>query len=98
VAPYRKGNKHDRNDAEAICEAVSRPTMRFVAVKSVSQQDLPALHRVWARLLKPRIALSNQLRALLHERGVAPRAGAAGLLAAAATAAGPSPCPLAPCT
>ena len=45
VAPYRTGNQHDRNDADAICEAVRRPRMRFVAVKSVAQQDLLALHR-----------------------------------------------------
>src|SRR6202022_124554 len=59
VAPYRTGNKHDRNDADAICEAVRRPRMRFVAVKRVAQQDLLALHRVRTQLLKQRIALSN---------------------------------------
>jgi transposase len=69
VAPYRKGNQHDRNDADAVLEAVSRPSMRFVAVKTIAQQDVLALHRVRARLLKQRIALSNQIRALLHERG-----------------------------
>jgi len=79
VAPYRKGHKHDRNDADAICEAVRRPSMRFVAVKSVAQQDLLSLHRVWSQLLKQRNALSNQIRALLHERGVVARLGAAGL-------------------
>ena len=77
VAPYRKGSKHDRNDAAAICEAVTRPAMRFVAVKSVAQQDLLALHRVRAQLLKSRTGLSNQMRALLHERGVASGAGRA---------------------
>jgi len=77
VAPYRKGHKHDRNDAAAICEAVTRPTMRFVVVKSVAQQDLLALHRVRVQLLKQRIALTNQMRALLHERGVACGAGTA---------------------
>jgi len=81
VLPYRKGNKHDRNDADAVLEAVGRPTMRFVAVKSVAQQDLLALHRVRGRLMKQRIALSNQIRALLHERGVVTRRGAAGLRA-----------------
>jgi transposase len=86
VAPYRKGNKHDRNDADAVLEAVSRPSMRFVAVKTIAQQDVLALHRVRARLLKQRIALSNQIRALLHERGVAARPGAAGLRAAVAAA------------
>ena len=67
VVPYRKGHKHDRNDADAVLEAVSRPSMRFVAVKTIAQQDLLALHRVRARLLKQRIALSNQIRALLQE-------------------------------
>ena len=53
VRPYRSGpNKHDRNDADAICEAVRRPQMRYVAVKSVAQQDQLALHRVRAQLLK----------------------------------------------
>lgn len=86
VAPYRKGNKHDRNDADAVLEAVSRPSMRFVAVKSVAQQDLLALHRVRSRLMKQRIALGNQIRALLHERGVVTRRGAAGLRAGVAAA------------
>lgn len=75
VTPYRKGNKTDRNDAEAILEAVTRPSMRFVAIKSLAQQDLLALHRVRSQLLKSRTALCNQLRGLLRERGVAVRAG-----------------------
>jgi transposase len=86
VVPYRQGHKHDRNDADAVLEAVSRPSMRFVAVKTIAQQDLLALHRVRARLLKQRIALSNQIRALLHERGVTARLGAAGLRAAVTAA------------
>ena len=79
VTPYRKGNKTDRNDAEAILEAVTRPSMRFVAVKSVAQQDLPALHRVRSQLLKNRSALCSQLRGLLRERGVAVRSGVTAL-------------------
>jgi transposase len=79
VTPYRKGNKTDRNDAEAILEAVVRPSMRFVAVKTVAQQDLLALHRVRSQLLKHRTALCNQLRGLLRERGVAVRTGATAL-------------------
>ncbi len=75
VTPYRKGNKTNRNDAEAILEAVTRPTMRFVAVKSVAQQDLLALHRVRSQLVKARTALCNQLRGLLRERGVVVRIG-----------------------
>jgi transposase len=79
VRPYRRGFKHDRNDADAICEAVRHPQMRYVAVKSVAQQDQLALHRVRAQLMKQRIALSNELRALLHERGVAVPTGACAL-------------------
>jgi transposase len=79
VAPYRKSHKNDRADAEAICEAVSRPTMRFVAVKSVAQQDLVALHRIRAQLLKQLLALANQIRGLLRERGLVVGAGMARL-------------------
>jgi transposase len=70
VKPYLKGNKNDANDAEAICEAVSRPTMRFVAVKSVAHQDLQMLHRVRERCIKARTALVNQIRGLLSEYGI----------------------------
>ncbi len=74
VKPYRKGNKNDPNDAEAICEAVTRPSMRFVPIKSAAQQDIQALHRVREQLLKSRTALVNQVRGLLGEHGiVAPR-------------------------
>jgi transposase len=87
VKPYRTSpNKHDRNDADAICEAVRRPQLRQVEVKSVAQQDLLALHRVRTQLLKHRIAQSNLLRALLHERGVIARPGAKGLRTALADA------------
>ena len=79
VMPYRKGNKTDRNDADAILEAVTRPSMRFVTVKSVAQQDLLALHRVRTQLVKNRTALCNLLRGLLRERGVVVRSGVAGL-------------------
>ena len=70
VKPYVKGNKNDSNDAEAICEAVSRPNMRFVAGKSVAQQDLQMLHRVRERCIKTRTALVNQIRGLLSEYGI----------------------------
>jgi transposase len=70
VKPYVKGNKNDSNDAEAICEAVSRPNMRFVAVKTVAQQDLQMLHRVRQRCIKARTALVNQIRGLLSEYGI----------------------------
>jgi transposase len=70
VKPYVKSNKNDRADAEAICEAVSRPNMRFVAVKQVEQQDIQSLHRVRERLVKTRTALSNEIRGLLQEYGI----------------------------
>jgi len=70
VKPYVKSNKNDYNDAEAICEAVSRPGMRFVPTKSLTQQDIQALHRVRERLVRDRTALVNQTRGLLREYGV----------------------------
>ena len=69
VKPYVKSNKNDQADAEAICEAVSRPNMRFVPVKSVEQQDILSIHRIRARLVKNRTALANEIRELLHEFG-----------------------------
>jgi transposase len=71
VHPYRKSQKNDGNDAEAICEAVGRPSMRFVPVKSAEQQALLAIHRVRAELVGTRTALINQLRGLLIEFGIA---------------------------
>jgi transposase len=70
VKPYVKGNKNDSNDAEAICEAVSRPSMRFVPVKSGEQQDSQALQRVHSGLVKARTARINRLRGLLGEYGI----------------------------
>jgi transposase len=70
VKPYVKGNKNDPNDAAAICEAVSRPHMRFVPMKSVAQQDMQALHRIRERQIKARTALVNQIRGLLAEYGI----------------------------
>src|SRR5215467_2745208 len=75
VKPYRKGQKNDFRDAEAIAEAVQRPTMRFVATKTADQLDLQALHRVRARLVSQRTGIINQIRAFLLERGVAIRQG-----------------------
>ena len=75
VRPYAKGQKNDFNDAEAIAEAVQRPTMKFVAVKTVDQLDLQALHRVRERLVSQRTGIINQIRAFLLERGVAVRQG-----------------------
>jgi len=65
VKPYVKTNKTDANDAEAICEAMSRPSMRFVGVKTVEQQDLQAVHRVRSSLIRERTAKANQMRGLL---------------------------------
>ncbi len=74
VKPYVKSNKNDANDAEAICEAMSRPNMRFVPVKTVEQQDIQAVHRVRAGLMDQRIATGNQIRGLATEYGlVAPK-------------------------
>ena len=75
VRPYSKGQKNDFRDAEAIAEAVQRPTMRFVATKTGDQLDLQALHRVRARLVGQRTGIINQIRAFLLERGVAVRQG-----------------------
>jgi transposase len=75
VRPYSKGQKNDFRDAEAIAEAVQRPTMRFVATKSADQLDLQALHRVRERLVSQRTGIINQIRAFLLERGVAVRQG-----------------------
>jgi transposase len=76
VRPYVKSNKNDARDAEAICEAVARPSMRFVTVKSQLQQDMLALHRVRSLPIRERTALMNQMRELLAECGVVVALGA----------------------
>jgi transposase len=70
VKPYVKSNKNDSRDAEAIAEAMTRPTMRFVPTKEVDQQDLQALHRVRERLIGARTALVNEVQGLMHEYGI----------------------------
>lgn len=70
VTPYRKSGKNDANDAEAICEAVGRPNMRFVPVKTEEAQAILTLHRARDLLVSERIALSNQIRGLLGEFGI----------------------------
>jgi transposase len=75
VRPYSKGQKNDFRDAEAIAEAVQRPTMKFVATKTVGQLDLQALHRVRERFVSQRTGIINQIRAFLLERGIAIRQG-----------------------
>ena len=69
VKPFVKSHKNDFRDAEAVAEAVGRPTMRFVPTKSVEQLDLQALHRVRSRLVSHRTGVVNQIRAFLLERG-----------------------------
>jgi len=75
VRPYSKGQNNDFRDAEAIAEAVQRPTMKFVATKTTDQLDLQALHRVRERLVSQRTGIINQIRAFLLERGIAARQG-----------------------
>jgi transposase len=70
VRPYVRSNKTDAADAEAICEAVQRPHMRFVPVKTQAQQTILSLHRTRAGLVKSRTARANQIRGLLGEFGI----------------------------
>src|SRR5712671_4160356 len=79
VKPFLKGHKNDYRDAEAIAEAVQRPTMRFVTITTPEQMDLLALHRVRARLVRLRTGVINQIRGLLIERGITVRQGPAPL-------------------
>ena len=70
LSPYVKFNKNNRNDAEAICEAVGRPNMRFVPIKSAEQLAVQAVHRIRSRLVADRVRLLNQARGLLGEHGI----------------------------
>jgi len=70
VRPFVKTNKNDAADAEALCEAAARPTMRFVQPKTAEQQDMQLLHRVRSRLVSKRTSLTNQIRGLLAEYGL----------------------------
>ena len=70
VKPYVKSNKNDRVDAEAICEAMGRPTMRFVIAKTTAQQDIQATHRIREELVQQRTAKANQIRGLVGEYGL----------------------------
>ena len=79
VKPYVKRQKNDAADAEAICEAVTRPTMRFVEVKSPEQQSVMVLHRVRLTLMRQRILLSNTIRAHMAEFGLVAPIGREGL-------------------
>jgi transposase len=75
VKPFLKSHKNDYRDAEAIAEAVQRPTMRFVRIKTSEQMDMLALHRVRSRLVGQRTAVTNQVRSFLIERGITVRQG-----------------------
>jgi transposase len=75
VKPFLKGHKNDYRDAEAIAEAVQRPTMHFVAIKTPEQMDLLAQHRVRSRLVGQRTGVINQIRSFLIERGIIVRQG-----------------------
>jgi transposase len=79
VSPYRKSGKNDHNDAEAICEAVGRPTMRFVAVKTEEQQTILVMHRIREQWMGERTSLMNQIRGHLQEFGVVINQGRAAL-------------------
>ncbi|SAI74247.1 Transposase IS116/IS110/IS902 family [Bordetella ansorpii] len=79
VKPYVKSNKNDANDAEAICEAVGRPSMRFVAIKSIDQQTVLSMHRAREGFVKARTATGNQIRGLLAEFGLILPAGLSNL-------------------
>lgn len=70
VKPFVKTNKNDANDAEGIVEAASRPSMHFVPIKQVEQQDIQSLHRVRSRLVKNKTALINEIRGLNLEYGI----------------------------
>lgn len=80
VKAYLKSNKNDFNDAAAIAEAIQRPTMRFVAIRSLEQLDMQAVHRVRDQLISERTAIINQIRAFLLEYGIAVSVGRARLL------------------
>ncbi len=70
VKPYVKSNKNDVADAEAVCEAAQRPSMRFVPIKGMEQQDIQSIHRIRSRLVKEKTALMNSIRGLLQEYGI----------------------------
>ena len=77
VKPFVKTNKNDANDAQAIVEAASRPSMHFVPIKQVEQQDIQSIHRIRTRIVKNRTALINEIRGLCLEYGVVLTPGAA---------------------
>jgi transposase len=93
VKPYVKRNKTDSRDAEAICEAMQRPTMRFVPIKSEEQQAIASVHRVRAQLVRQRTSTANTLRSILAEFGIVAAAGTKGLRSLLAMLDGECPLP-----
>ena len=85
MKPYVKSNKNDRVDAEAICETMDWPHMRFVAVKTVAQQDVQAAHRIRSELVQQRTAKGNQIRGLIGDYGLVAPTGIGQLRAALPT-------------
>ncbi|TLS71693.1 IS110 family transposase, partial [Mariprofundus erugo] len=79
VKPYVKSNKNDEVDAEAVCEAVQRPNMRFVPIKGIEQQDIQSLHRARSLAVSHRTAQLNQIRGFLMEYGLVAAKGVATL-------------------
>lgn len=96
VKPFLKGHKNDYRDAEAIAEAVQRPTMNFVTIKTPEQMDLLALHRVRSRLVSLRTGVINQIRGFLIERGITVRQRPAPLRKALSHILSSSPSTLSP--
>jgi transposase len=96
VKPFLKGHKNDYRDAEAVAEAVQRPTMHFVSIKTPDQMDLLALHRVRSRLVSQRTGVINQIRGFLLERGVTVRQGPVPLAKALSDILSSSTAPLSP--
>jgi len=96
VKPFLKGHKNDYRDAEAIAEAVQRPTMNFVTIKTPEQMDLLALHRVRSRLISLRTGVINQIRGFLIERGITVRQRPAPLRKALSDILSSSPSALSP--
>ena len=70
VKPFLRGGKNDANDAQAICDAASRPAIHWVPVKSAEQRSVQSLHRTRERLIHERTAKANQIRSLLAEKGI----------------------------
>jgi transposase len=96
VKPFVKGHKNDYRDAEAIAEAVQRPTMSFVAIKTPDQMDLLALHRVRSRLVSQRTGVTNQIRGFLLERGITVMRSRRALATASRNLSSPGRCRLEP--